>query len=219
MKHVVNKVLRGLVASRNTFRDTSQYGYKESIFFKHIQVLKDLMCQLYGEKDATKLHTSWVPIMAEIVDLGPILNCGCIISSSLNKSIDNSVIIDEKQESSFYMSSYIMNVVSRGQHIRSMNWEWRSSPLVHVYCLEIWKIKYKYDYETICNSFISTLCFILTCEPTPCMLQGAMDVVSKIGDWYISSSRLYIHIYGSTKSPHHLPHYDIDNIFLLEVAY
>ena len=58
-KHIINKVLKGWIASGKTFRDSTQDGYKTSIFFNHIQILNIRMCILYREKDSTTLHTSW----------------------------------------------------------------------------------------------------------------------------------------------------------------
>ena len=47
------------------------------------------------------------------------------------------------------------------------------------------------------------------------MLQVVMGVVSTMGDWYVSLSSVYIFIFGSVKEPH----YSLDHIILLEVAY
>ena len=68
--------------------------------------------------------------MAEIPDQGPIFNWGAII--------------DEQQEVYFFMSSYTMDTICGGQHFLGMNWVWRKGlPPIHVYCLELWEIKYK----------------------------------------------------------------------------
>lgn len=129
-------------------------------------------------------------------------------------------IIDEKQESNFYMSFYIMDSMCRGHNFPSMNWEWKgSSPLVHIYYLELWEARYKYDYENTYNNFLAPLRTFVTCQPTSCISQDAMDVVSKTGDWYVSYSRVYFHIHGSMKALHQLPHYILDRIMLLKIVY
>ena len=36
------------------------------------------------------------------------------------------------------------------------------------------------------------------------MSQDVMNIVSKMSDWYVSSSGAYIRIYGTMKAPHKL---------------
>lgn len=141
-KHNWNKILKGWETLGNTFRVASQEGYKASKFLKHIQILNALMCQLYGERDTIVLWIYWVPIMVEIVNRGPIFNWGAIISSTLNQATKKIVIIDDKQEAYFFMSSYIMDALCGGQHFLGMNWAWRKGlPSKHIYCLELWEKK------------------------------------------------------------------------------
>ena len=118
------------------------------------------------------------------------------------------------------MSSYIMDAMCGGKHFPSMNWEWKISSLpMHVYCLDLWETRYTYDYEWFCNRFLVPLWLILTCKPTPCMSQGAMNAISKISDWYVFSLGAYIYIYVSTKESHQLPHYALDKLVLLKISY
>jgi hypothetical protein len=51
------------------------------------------------------------------------------------------------------------------------------------------------------------------------MSQDVIDVMSRMGDRYVSSSRAYICISGSSKVPHYLPHYAPYHLILLDVAY
>ena len=101
---------------------TTQDEYKEMIFQKIIHVLNALLCRLYGEKDATILRPSWVPIIAEIVAKGLVFKWGTILSSVFNQVVKKSMIIYDQQESNFFMSSYIVDAPCRGQHFPSMNW-------------------------------------------------------------------------------------------------
>ena len=118
------------------------------------------------------------------------------------------------------MSSYFMDIICGGQHFLGMNWEWKQSlPPVYVYFIDLWDTRYKYDYTRICNNFLVQLQAILTCEPMPCMSQDVIDVVSKMGDLYVSSSCVYICIFGSTKDPHKLPHYIPYHIIFIKVVY
>lgn len=81
LEHVMNKVLKGWVPLGKDFRASTKNEYKESIFFKHIKALKTLMCRLDGKKYAIILRTSWVLIMARIIEQGSFFNWGAIISS------------------------------------------------------------------------------------------------------------------------------------------
>lgn len=73
-----------------------------------------------------------------------------------------------------------------------MNWAWR---------------KYNYNYNEICNNFLSLLLCVITSEPTPCMSKCEMDGVSDIGDWYVSPLGVYLRIYWLMKAQYMLPHY------------
>ena len=48
------------------------------------------------------------------------------------------------------MSSYIMDALDGGQHFVGMNWPCRKGlPPIHVYFLELWEMKYKYNFDGI----------------------------------------------------------------------
>ena len=74
VKHIINKVIKGWIAPKKKFRATTHDGYKTLILFKHIHVLNVLMCKLYGEKYVMILCTSWVSIILEFINRGPIFN-------------------------------------------------------------------------------------------------------------------------------------------------
>jgi hypothetical protein len=51
------------------------------------------------------------------------------------------------------------------------------------------------------------------------MLDKAMQVVSKVGDWYIKKNGTYIRFYEATNAPHFLPKFIPDKLSLQEVSY
>ena len=71
----------------------------------------------------------------------------------------------------------------------------------------------------IYKNFLVPLQAFLIYQPIPYMLQDAMNLVSKMGVWYVFVLGLYIHIYGSMKEPHKLPHYASENLILLNISY
>lgn len=148
------------------------------------------------------------------------LTYGEIISSTLNQAIKNSVMIDKQQVNSFYRVFLCHGCDVWWSIFPKYDWEWKkSSSPFHVYYLDLWETRYKYEFMRICNNFLIPLQAILTCEPTPCMSQDAMNAISKMGDWYVSSSSVYICIYGSMKEPPQVLHYALDNRVLLEISY
>ena len=105
------------------------------------------------------------------------------MSTNLNKVVNNSMIIDDQKEFGFFMSSYVVDALCRGQHFLGMNWTWKKvNPPIHVYFLELWDTKYKYKLKNIYDNFVSPLLLVLSFKPTPCMLDCAREVILEIGD-------------------------------------
>ena len=83
----------------------------------------------------------------------------------------------------------------------------------------LWENKYKEDYDQICNKFFPSLFETLFGEEIPCLSLAGQALVKELGDWYMTSTEVYIRIAGSTKPPHWLPHFVPDSLLLQEVAY
>ena len=102
----------------------------------------------------------------------------------------------------------------------SLEWKWEPSlPSVHVYCKMLWENKYKEDYDQICNKFFPSLYETLFREEIPCLSLARQASVKELGDWYMTPTRVYIRIVGSTKPPHWIPHFVPDSLLLQEVSY
>ena len=57
---------------------------------------------------------------------------------------------------------------------------------------------------------------VLLCEPIPCMEeQDRKIVLSKMGDWFVTSQVVYFQIYRTKKEPHLLPRYFADNLVIV----
>lgn len=113
-----------------------------------------------------------------------------------------------------------MDVMCASLEFPSLKWKWEPSlPLVHVYCKMLWENKYKEDYDQVCNKFFPTLYETLFGEETPCLSPAGQAMVKELGDWYMTPTRVYIRIAGSTKPPHWIPHFVPDSLLLQEVAY
>ena len=113
-----------------------------------------------------------------------------------------------------------MDVMYANIEFPSLEWKWEPSlPLVHVYCKMLWENKYKEDYDQICNKFFLTLYQTLFGEETLCLSPVGQEIVKELGDWYMTSTGVYIRIAGSAKPPHWLPHFVPDSLLLQEIAY
>ena len=82
----------------------------------------------------------------------------------------------------------------------------------------LWEIKYKEDYELICNGLFPTLYQVLFSEEAPCLSPEGQKIVQEYGDWYMTPDEVYIRISG-TKPPHWLPHFVPDSLLLQEMSY
>jgi hypothetical protein len=83
----------------------------------------------------------------------------------------------------------------------------------------LWEMKYKEDYELICNGLFPTLYQVLFSEEAPCLSTEGKKFVKEYGDWYMTPDGVYIRIVGSIKLPHCLPHLVPDSLLLQEISY
>jgi hypothetical protein len=105
------------------------------------------------------------------------------------------------------MSSYLLYVVCSSQEYPSLGWKWKSNLLsIHVFYKMLWENKYKEDYDLIGNRLFSIIYQVFFGEEAPCLSPEGKKIVKEYGDRYITPDGVYIIIYGSTKSPHWLPH-------------
>ena len=56
-------------------------------------------------------------------------------------------------------------------------------------------------------------------EEIPCLSLAGQALVKELGDWYMTPTKVYIRIVGSTKPPYWLPHFVPDSLLLQEVSY
>jgi hypothetical protein len=65
-----------------------------------------------------------------------------------------------------------------------MAWAWKPiDPSIHIY----YKVekKYRMKYHKIYNHFLEPLYNFKLCSPSPCMIDKALAIIGKIGDWYL----------------------------------
>jgi hypothetical protein len=182
--------------------------------------LMALLYRLHGEKDCTMFSEVWMPL-AYTVDISGIgFNWGAIISKQLSTCIRQAQTPKEAETSSFYMASYLLDVICSNNVFAGMNLSWHSSKLsVHVYFDILWENKYKKSYSLICDQFNACIYSFLFNKKCPRLLDATKRVVSKVGHWYLDEHETYIRVFGTPGAPHMLPIYVLDRLVLGEICY
>jgi hypothetical protein len=147
-------------------------------------------------------------------------NWGAIISKQLSTCIRQAQTPKEGETLSFYMASYLLDVICARNVFSGMNLNWHSSELpVHVYFNILWENRYKKSFSLICDQFIACIYSLLFKKECPRLSDEAKKVVSKVGHWYLDERETYIRVFGATGAPHLLPIYVPDRLVLGEICY
>jgi hypothetical protein len=112
----------------------------------------------------------------------------------------------EGEAPTFYMDSYLLDVVCVRNIFVIMNMIWHVAGLsVHVYFSVLWENRYKKSYSLICDEFITQIYFILFKKECPRLSAAAKKMISKVGHWYLDKCATYIRMFRATRAPHILP--------------
>jgi hypothetical protein len=119
----------------------------------------------------------------------------------------------------FYMASYLLDIICARNAFTGMNLNWHSSELtVHVYFSILWENRYKKSYVVICDQLIARTYFLLFRKECPRLSDEAKKVITKIGHWYLDERETYIKVFSITGAPHLLPIYVPDWLVLGEIC-
>jgi hypothetical protein len=167
--------------------------------------LMALICRLYGEKDCSRFSEAWMPLAYTVAISGRGFNWGAIISKQLSICIQQAQTPKEGETPSFYMASYLLDVICARNVFAGMNLSWHVSELpVHVYFSILWENRYKKSYSLICDEFIARIHFILFKKECPRLSVAAKKMISKVGHWYLDEHDTYIRVF---RPPEHLIFY------------
>jgi hypothetical protein len=182
--------------------------------------LMALLCRLHGEKYCSRFSEAWMPLAYTVAISGTGFNWGAIISKQLSTCIRQAQTPKEGETPSFYMASYLLDIICARNVFSGMNLNWHSSELpVHVYFNILWENRYKKSYALICDQFIARIYFLLFRKECPRLSEEAKKVISKVGHWYLDERETYIRVFGATGAPHLLPIYVPDRLVLGEICY
>jgi hypothetical protein len=121
-----------------------------------------LIYQLYGEKDCSRFLEAWMPLAYTVAISGSIFNLESIISKKMSICIQHAQTLKEGETPSFYMDSYLLDVMCSRNIFFGMDLSWHVAELlVHVYFNILWENRYKKYYSLICDEFIACIYFIL----------------------------------------------------------
>jgi hypothetical protein len=121
---------------------------------------------------------------------------------------------------SFHMASYLLDIMCIAHKYPNMRWIFLPTDVViHIYCKVIWEHKYRTYYQRICEDFLAPLYKFSFFTSPHCMKDKAIEVIIRIGDWYLMEHDTYIRIYGAMKPPHLPPRFVPHKLVLQEVTY
>jgi hypothetical protein len=128
--------------------------------------------------------------------------------------------LKEGEVPSFYMASYLLDIMCARNVFAGMNLSWHASKLpIHVYFSILWENRYKKSYSLICDEFISHINFILFKKVCPRLSTAAKKVIEKFGHWYLDEHDTYIRVFGATGAPHLLSAHVPDRLVVGEICY
>jgi hypothetical protein len=182
--------------------------------------LMDLIYRLYGEKDCSKFSEAWMPLAYTVAIVGSSFNWGAIISKQLRIYVQQAQTPKEGEAPTFYMASYLLDVMCARNIFAGMNLIWHVAELpVHVYFSILWENRYKKSYALICDEFITHIYFIIFKKEFPRLSAAAKKMIAKVGHWYLDEHSTYIRVFGATRAPHLLPTHVPDWLVVGEICY
>jgi hypothetical protein len=162
-----------------------------------------LICRLYGENDCSKFSEAWMPLAYTVAISGRSFNWGAIISKQLSINLSQAQTPKEGEVLTFYMASYLLDVICARNIFAGMNLSWHIFELpVHVYFNILWENRYKRSYALICDEFIARVYFIIFRKECPRLSVVEKKMIAKVGHWYFEETSTYIRVFRATDAPH-----------------
>jgi hypothetical protein len=123
---------------------------------------------LYKEKYCSRFSEAWVPLACTVAIAGCSFNWGEKISKQQSICVPQAQVPKEGEALTFYMASYLLDVMCAINVFVGMNLRWHVAELlVHVYFNVLWENMYKKSYSLICDEFIAQIYFIIFKKKCP----------------------------------------------------
>jgi hypothetical protein len=126
-KHDTDKVMASWWREDKNFTNRTSGWYPTTNLRESYIYLMALLCRLHGEKDCSRFSEAWMPLayMVAISRIG--FNWGAIISKQLSTCIRQAQTPKEGETPSFYMASYLLDVICARNVFARMNLSWHTS--------------------------------------------------------------------------------------------
>ena len=178
-----------------------------------------LVCRLYEKEDTSHFFLPWVPLMHTVVE-GFSFDWAKLLSDSLASRITEYRAQNMSGKvSSFFMCSYIMDVVCFMTPFPLMSWSWtpNNAEPIHVYHSKLWKENVKYLFYEICHYI--PVHQILYGYSSPRISEKIMGNLKVVFDWFIEENFSYVRVFSCSIPPHTLPEFLPVRLVCREVAY
>jgi len=130
----IKKILERWWVENNRFFAKSDGVYRMTNLRDPYIYAVDLMCILYGEAIFIHFKYAWVSIEHVVTTTSEIFNWAAILSHTFKRSVEKVKKLTTKFISTFYMDSYMLDIIFSSNLFPDLNWSWNivSSP-IHVY--------------------------------------------------------------------------------------
>jgi hypothetical protein len=219
-KHYTSKVMASWWREDKNFTNRTSGWYPMINLREPYIYLMALLCKLHGEKDCSRFLEAWMPLTYTVAIFGIGFNWRAIISKQMSTYIRQAQTLKEGETLSFYMASYLLDVVCARNDFDGMNLIWHTSDLlVHVYFGILWENRYKKSYSLIRDQFIADIHLFLFKKECPRLSDAAKNIISKVGQWYLDERDTYIRFFSATRAPYLLHACVPDRLIIGEICY
>jgi hypothetical protein len=118
----------------NKYTNRSTRWYQMTNLREQYIYMMALICRLYGEKHCSIFSEAWMPLAYTVAIFESGFNWGAIISKQLSICIQQAQTSKEGETPTFYMASYLLDVMCIRNIFVGMNLSWHVAELsFHVY--------------------------------------------------------------------------------------
>jgi hypothetical protein len=216
----MSSLIRDWVSHPAKFRTDSHGIYSIASLEPQFKYVAMMTCILYGREDTSHFFLPWVPLIFRVAK-------GCsfdrveMLSDSLTSRVTEYRAQKESgKTSSFFMSTYIMDVECFLTPFPLMSWSWtpaEDEPIC-VYHSKLWENKATDFVYEIFNWVMVPLHVTIFSHPPPRISDSIMTNLSSIADWYVEVEFSYLRFFGASVPLHALPLFIPDKLACREVA-
>jgi hypothetical protein len=179
-----------------------------------------MTCRLYGREDTTHFFLQWVPLIHSVVE-GCSFDWAKLLYNSLTSRVTKYRAQKESGNiTSFFMSTYILDVVCFLMPFPLMSWSWTPSEAepIHIYHSKLWEDKASDFVYEIFNWVMVPLHVTIFCHPPPRISDSIVVNLSSIADWYVEAEFSYLKVFGASVPLNALPLFIPDRLACREIS-